>query len=120
MNTTMIGRQAEQCARKYLENNGLKYIAANVRTRFYELDLIMQDGDTIVIVEVKYRSSQRYGGGEAALDNDKSRRLIAAAEAWHAQYSSQSIDMRIDLVTVTGKEQVCRWYCNIIEERHVN
>ena len=115
MNTTAIGKRAEAVARTFLEQKGMQFLAANVRTRFYELDLIMRDGCTLVVVEVKYRHSSRFGGGEASIDTCKHHRLIAASEAWVAEHDSGQYLVRIDVVVVTGETMMCHWYPNAVE-----
>ncbi len=47
-------------ARRWLEGKGLRFVAANVRGRGGEIDLIMKDGQTIVFVEVRFRQSFRF------------------------------------------------------------
>ena len=54
-------------ARRWLEGKGLRFVAANVRGRGGEIDLIMKDGQTIVFVEVRYRQSSRFGGAAASV-----------------------------------------------------
>lgn len=49
------GMRAEESARFYLERKGYALIAARYKTPYGEIDLLMQDGDAIVAVEVKYR-----------------------------------------------------------------
>lgn len=74
------GDDAERFAERHLHQLGLKTIARNYRCRFGEIDLIMQDGETTVFVEVRYRASQNFGGAAASINVAKQRRIIAAAE----------------------------------------
>ena len=46
------GQEAEEIAAKYLKAQGLKLITSNYRSRFGEIDLIMQDGESLVFIEV--------------------------------------------------------------------
>ena len=55
------GAGFEHQARLFLESKGLKFIAANQHFICGELDLVMQDGQTIVFVEVRQRSSSAFG-----------------------------------------------------------
>ena len=57
----LIGSEAERFARTFLEQQGLTFIMKNYRCRTGEIDLVMQDGDELVFVEVKYRSQSQYG-----------------------------------------------------------
>ena len=61
------GSLAEAQALDYLRSQGLRPVAANVRLRCGEIDLIMADGDQCVFVEVRRRSSARYGGAAASV-----------------------------------------------------
>jgi putative endonuclease len=54
-------------ARRWLEGKGLRFIAANVRGRGGEIDLIMKDGQTTVFVEVRFRQSSQFGGAAASV-----------------------------------------------------
>lgn len=79
MSADTQGAQAEQRAAHYLQQQGLKLIAQNYRGRFGEIDLILQDGATLVFVEVRLRSNRRFGGAAASITAAKRRRLIRAA-----------------------------------------
>lgn len=118
MNTTEIGASAELLAREYLENRGMKCLATNARTRFYELDIVMRDKDTIVAVEVKYRRNADFGGGEAAISSQKAYRLRNAVMQWVAQngFDRTNQNIRIDVVVVTGKGNTCAHYPNAVED----
>ncbi len=102
-NTTAVGHRAEALAAEYLMQKGYRLLARNDRTRFAEIDLIMLGHGEILFVEVKYRKSDRYGGGSGAITPDKLRRLRNAAEAWLAEHEDYAdLQPRIDVVTVTG------------------
>jgi len=70
------GDARESEARRWLERKGLRFIAANVRARGGEIDLIMQDGPTIVFIEVRYRQSSHYGGAAASVTRAKQQKLF--------------------------------------------
>lgn len=73
------GEQAERLAAGYLKRNGLDLIESNYRCRFGEIDLVLQDRDTLVFAEVRLRGSKRFGGAAESVDARKQARLIAAA-----------------------------------------
>lgn len=79
------GQRAEGRARALLEAAGLAFIAANVRYKVGELDLVMADGETLVFVEVRERASLRFGGAAASIDARKRQRLQRAAERYLQQ-----------------------------------
>lgn len=118
MNTTAIGAKAEMKAREYLEYRGMKCLAQNARTRFYELDLVMRDGLDTVAVEVKYRRNADFGGGEAAISGVKKHRLRQAIMQWIIEngYDSADRNIRIDVVVVTGEKLTCAYYPNAVED----
>jgi putative endonuclease len=77
--TTGLGRRAEDRALAYLESQGLKLLTRNHRCRGGEIDLVMQEGATLVLIEVRSRSRSDYGGAAASIGPRKQRRFILAA-----------------------------------------
>lgn len=82
--TRQIGNAAEERAARYLEAQGLKVIERNWQVRGGEIDLICQQGDTLVFVEVRARASTSYGGAGGSITASKQRRLILAARHYLA------------------------------------
>ena len=78
------GTQAEQRAAQYLRQHGLKPVAQNYRSRFGEIDLIMQDGATLVFIEVRLRRNANFGGAAASIDARKQQRIIRTAQQYLA------------------------------------
>ena len=76
------GRLAEDRALDLLKGEGLKLVERNYRCRFGEIDLIMQDGQTLVFVEVRYRSSGRYGSAQESVTRQKQSRLLTTAACY--------------------------------------
>lgn len=95
-----IGDSGERLAADYLERQGHRVIARNVRRREGEVDLITVDGDTLVFVEVKLRRAGRFGEAVEALTAAKQRRLQALAEVYAAEHPELPQTQRIDLVAV--------------------
>ena len=79
------GRKAEQLALDWLCRRGLKLLERNYRCRAGELDLVMQDGEWLVFVEVRYRSGKQFGGAAASVNQIKQQRLYAAASHYLLQ-----------------------------------
>ncbi len=103
MNTTAIGRAAEEAAANYLIERGYKLIAKNWRTRWCEIDLIMQKADTIYFVEVKYRSSDKWGSGIDYITPKKLQQMRFAAEFWLAAHKT-SFGFELGAIEVSGLE----------------
>jgi putative endonuclease len=104
------GREAgalwERSAESFLRRRGLNLLHRNFRCRFGEIDLVMEDGATIVFVEVKYRSSSRHGSGANAVTARKQGRISRTA-AWYLAKNPHRAeqDCRFDVVSMDpGKE----------------
>ncbi len=78
------GAAAENLAERFLCAQGLELVERNFRCRGGEIDLILTDGDTMVFVEVRLRSSERFGGAAASIDAKKVARLRLAAQYYLA------------------------------------
>lgn len=74
------GDAAERLAEQYLLRAGLKLVTRNFRCRLGEIDLIMQDGNSLVFVEVRQRRSRGFGGAAGSIGFHKQRKLVAAAQ----------------------------------------
>lgn len=102
------GAQVEAAARTHLLRAGLREVAANASFRLGELDLVMldthpRDGDTLVFVEVRYRSHAGFGGGAMSVDAGKRRKLVRAAQQFllgHPRYANAPC--RFDVVEGDG------------------
>lgn len=93
----------ERAAQRELERHGLRLRAANVRYRGGELDLVMDDRDTLVFVEVRYRRGTSFGGGAGSIDAAKCRKLARAAGLYLASHPAlANRPCRFDVVAVAG------------------
>ncbi|MGH8446373.1 MAG: YraN family protein [Solimonas sp.] len=103
----MNGAAAEDAALRLLERRGLKLVARNARFRGGELDLVMRDGDVLVIVEVRSRSSSRFASAVESVDARKRGKLMLAAQlfvAAHPEHAERAL--RFDVVAFDdGKPQ---------------
>ncbi len=108
------GSAAEEQARQYLEGQGLRTVARNVRGRFGELDLIMLQGHNLVFVEVRYRRSSRFGGAIASIDAKKQRKLIATAQGYLQQHPHDG-PCRFDVVALDSTPNKVEWLQNAFE-----
>jgi putative endonuclease len=97
------GKAAEDLAAAYLENRGLAVLARNLRCKGGELDILCRDGAVLVVVEVRQRSSARFGGALASVTRQKQRRMIRAAR-FHLQRHAawQHCVLRFDVVGLDG------------------
>lgn len=103
MGKRSVGQKTEFAAINFLTNNGLILLDANVYYRFGEIDLVLLEQNTIVFVEVKYRSTDNFGSAVESITANKAKRLQKAAMAWLQRYdTSDRYLSRIDLMAVSG------------------
>src|SRR5580765_5224298 len=95
-----LGKLGEHAAKKHLRRAGLKFLSANFRSPRGEVDLIFRDGDCLVFVEVKTRSSEDWTRPAAAVDFDKRRLLSHAALDYLRLLKTPRIKFRFDIVEV--------------------
>ena len=95
-----VGRFGEQVAAEHLEACGLRILERNWRCRDGEIDVVAQDGDTLVICEVKTRSGLRYGDPAEAVVAAKAQRLRKLALRWLDAHGNTWQELRFDVVTV--------------------
>jgi putative endonuclease len=97
--STASGRAGEDAAVALLEANGYRIVGRNVRLPGGEIDVIARDGDVVVFVEVKARSTAAYGGAKAAVGIRKRATLRAIAADW-LQVAAPRAKARFDVVTL--------------------
>jgi putative endonuclease len=95
-----LGARGESLAVEKLENKGYHIRDRNWRVLEGELDIVAEDGDTIVFVEVKARTSRRFGLPEEALTKRKRQRLIKAALAYLDTHQIFNTNWRFDFVAI--------------------
>lgn len=112
------GAEAELQARRYLQAQGLEFLAANYRCRYGELDLVMREGACLVFIEVRSRRSDRAGAPEASLSRRKMRCLTRAASCFigdHPRFGGMM--RRFDVVGIIthGSHAGIRWIRNALQ-----
>lgn len=98
------GQDAELACCKYLQKQGLKLLAKNYHGRRGELDLVMQDSNTVVFVEVRYRKNNNYGGALESITGSKQEKLRITAEQYLQQETALK-NGRFDVVAMSEKVQ---------------
>jgi putative endonuclease len=109
MDRQQIGRAAEDAAVAFLTSQGLEIIARNFRRRLGELDVIARERDTLIIVEVRTRASNRFGGAAASVNFRKQAKLQRAASLFlQHRPDLAKLQVRFDVVAVspTGIEWI--------------
>ncbi len=103
--TRNVGTAAEDMALKYLEKNGLTLLTRNYHCRQGEIDLIMQEGNFLVFIEVRYRKNNHFGSAAESVTRHKQLRVLTTAE-YYLQNEKQNADnaCRFDVITVSGEQ----------------
>ena len=95
------GKLAETLAQHLLESNKLKLLEKNYHCRYGEIDLVMQDQNTLVFVEVRFRNSEKFGGAVESIDFKKQNKLRITAQHYMQKHNSK-LNARFDVVTLSS------------------
>ncbi|SEM48058.1 putative endonuclease [Syntrophus gentianae] len=87
-------------AAAYLEAAGYRILERNYRCPFGEIDIIAQEGDTLVFVEVKSRRSENYGLPQLAVGPEKQRRISKISLFYLQSHRLEPSDVRFDVVAI--------------------
>ncbi len=100
--TQQIGSLGESEASDYLTKKGWKLLCKNYRTRLGEIDLIFQEpDDTIVFVEVKYRTRSDYGESSEMINGLKQRKIVKAALSYIKERRLHNHFFRFDVIAIS-------------------
>ncbi len=94
-----LGKKGEDIAKEYLIKKGYQILACNWFDEHREIDIIAREGNEIVIVEVKSRTSFLYEEPWEAVSNRKIRYLVEAAEDWLIQ-NAVDLETRFDVISI--------------------
>jgi len=97
----LLGRRGEKLARKFLKKKGFRHLCSNFSTDRGEIDLIMQDNDSLVFIEVKTRSSEEFASAEESVNFPKQKHLTAAARSFIQANNLHDFPCRFDVVSIT-------------------
>jgi putative endonuclease len=95
-----LGKRGEALAARYLEDEGLRVIDRNWRCPLGEIDLVAVEGATLVVVEVKTRSSEAFGHPLEAITPGKLERLYLLASRWARAHDLRFSGFRVDAVAI--------------------
>ncbi|MGB5931665.1 MAG: YraN family protein [Anaerolineae bacterium] len=95
-----LGRRGEELAASYLEKKGYLILQRNYRSGAGEMDIVAQEGDCLVFVEVRARSTREYGTPEESITPSKAQRLIEVAQGYLQEQGESAREWRIDLVAI--------------------
>jgi len=107
----IAGNTAEQVAATFLQQNGLKLVERNFRCQYGEIDLIMQDGKTLVFIEVRLRSNNNFGGAAMSINQAKQQKLSRSAERYLQIHGDAACRFDVILMQSTNTNAV-EWIKN--------
>lgn len=96
-----LGREGELVAAQHLMFEGYHILSRNWRSGKLEIDIVAEHRGVLVIVEVKTRRSLAYGDPIEAVDLEKQRHLVRAANLYARLYHIDE-EIRFDVITVVG------------------
>ena len=96
------GTIAEKTVLEYLTRKGLVRLNNNYRSRYGEIDLIMKENDTIIFIEVRYRSNTRFVDPIETIDKMKIQKIILTSQKFLQEFSDLGKFYRFDVITLTG------------------
>jgi len=94
----ILGQRGEDAALEYLQNKGFKLVGRNVRLFCGEIDLLMEDKKSLVLVEVKTKTNSSFGLPQEMINYKKRRKLLQLAKVLTQKFPKNLI--RIDVVAV--------------------
>lgn len=97
-----LGVAGEDLAASWYEAAGYRVLDRNWRCSDGEIDLVVRRGETVVVVEVKARTSAAFGSAASAVTAAKQRRLRRLAVRWLAEHRPRCGAVRFDVVAVTA------------------
>lgn len=104
MNRRKRGKEAEDMAAAEMKKRGCHILQRNYRCPLGEIDLIYQDGKTLVFAEVKYRRSPKNGWPQEAVDAGKQSRIRSAASWYLMEHGiSENLSCRFDVISILGQ-----------------
>lgn len=110
------GEKSEQLACDYLLKQGLQLIDKNFQCKYGELDLIMKDSESLVIVEVRFRKSNKYGGALESITPKKQSRIVATTQYYLSTHKVNS-PVRFDVVAMSNDTDI-NWIKNAFQASH--
>ena len=95
----VVGAWGESLAAQYLQRKRYKVVATNYRSRFGEIDLIVENRKYLVFVEVKLRKSDHFASAMEHVDRHKQDRLRTTASIYLSQFPTQ-LQPRFDVIEI--------------------
>ena len=103
-----LGKEAEDMAKKFLQNLGYSIIDMNVYYTCGELDIIALDKKTMVFIEVKQKKNNFYSNPYEAVNYAKQKKIIKAAHLYLQKLKTPLPYCRFDVVSIIGSGETAQ------------
>jgi putative endonuclease len=100
-----LGKKGEEHAVGFLKKSGYRIIQRNYKNKLGEIDIIAKDKNTLCFIEVKTRTSLRFGLPQEAITFRKQKKLNKVALSYLKQYNLWDVPARFDTVSVVLNNQ---------------
>ena len=101
-----FGRMAEDLALRFLQKHDMTLLERNFRSRFGEIDLIMQENNTIIFVEVRSRKNKAFLHPAETIDSSKRNKIRRTSQVFMQRTSAGNrYDWRFDVITLVGRRE---------------
>lgn len=97
------GKWGEEQATKYLKEKGYQIIKRNQRTPYGEIDIIAEQEKILIFIEVKARSSEKFGNPEDAVTRNKQERIRRSSLWWIQENKYFYNEIRFDVIGILRK-----------------
>ena len=104
MQSNIYGKRSEIIASEFLKHKGYKMLEVNYKNKVGEIDVIAKDKDYLVFVEVKARTSQKFGHPLDAIDERKQQKIHAVASLYMVKHGKYGTNCRFDAISILGFE----------------
>jgi putative endonuclease len=95
-----FGKKSERLAAEFLRRKGYRILETNYRSKVGEIDIIAKDKGVLVFVEVKARSSSRFGSPKGAVTPAKQRKISMTALDYLKRSGQTGARARFDVVAI--------------------
>lgn len=103
MDKILSGKDGEEKACNYLKSKKYKILEKNYRCLYGEIDIIAKYNNTLVIIEVKYRKSAKFGKGYEAVNYTKQQKIIKTLQ-YYIDEKNVKMPVRFDVISIDDNE----------------
>ena len=103
MDKILSGKDGEEKACNYLKSKKYKILEKNYRCLYGEIDIIAKYNNTLVIIEVKYRKSAKFGKGYEAVNYTKQQKIIKTLQ-YYINEKNVKMPVRFDVISIDDNE----------------